>query len=591
MSRIHRFGHVEVRLNERALRVDGKAAPLGARAWDVLQALIERRDQIVTKNELLEIVWPGLVVEENNLQVQVSALRKLLGAHAIATIPGRGYQFSLSEDAPADNVAALPKSEIAPAEPIPAPSTGSPLSIAVLPFLNLSNDPENEYFADGLAEELLNVIARMRGLRVAARTSSFAFKGKNVDVRTIASQLNVATLLEGSVRKAGNRVRIAAQLISAGDGFQLWSETYDRTLDDIFAVQDDIAQAVVKALKVKLFATVDDVLIEAEVKAASRGRAGDVEAHRLRLQGRHLYQRRTRQDRDSAISYFERALAIDPTFAAAWADLARAIYWQTANGGAARSPRKFQAGFLAAKTAAERALALEPDLAEAHLAMSFIRASADYDMRGSEESIRTALALAPEDAEIVESAAKHMLVRCRFDEALTLARRAAELDPLNDGGIVIEARVNFYVGKLSEAEAGMRRARELNPSVGGRSLFLCFVLLAQGKSEEAAATAAEALGKLSQLMGLAIVRWTQGRREEADRALAELKNSYTDIADYSIAEIHAHRGEIDAAFEWLERGFNAGDSRLHWAKADTFLFALHDDPRWPRLMHKLGFED
>ena len=561
----------------------------------MLQALIEHRDRVVTKNELLEMVWPGLVVEENNLQLQVSTLRKLLGHHAVATIPGRGYQFTLAQDAaPKAPLAATgPASGTNPAgaQMVPSGRTNSPPSIAVLPFINRSPDEENEYFADGLAEELLNVIARIRGLHVAARTSSFSFKGESVDIPTIAAKLNVTTVLEGSVRKAGKRVRIAAQLINASDGFQLWSETYDRELDDIFAVQDDIAQAVVTELKAPLFAPEDAAKVDAEVKAATKGRSADIEAHRLRLQGRHLFQRRSRRDRDTAIAYFEQALAIDPLFAGAWADLAHAIYWQTANGNAALTPKNYQAGFSRAKAAAERALALEPDLPEAHLAMSFVLVTADRDMRGSEQAIRKALQLAPGDAEVLGAGAKHMLVRGHFDEALTLARRAAELDPLNDGSVVIEARTNFYLGRLAEAEAGLRKANELNPLVGGRSLFLCLVLLAQGRSDDAAATAAAEVGEISRLMGLAIVRWTQKRRKESDRLLGELKQKFAGIAAYPIAEVHAHRGEVDAAFEWLERGFASFDSRSHWAKVDTIFVPLHDDPRWPVLMHKLGFAD
>ena len=230
----------------RQLLVDDQPTPLGERAFDVLLALIERRERLVTKDELLELAWPGLVVEENNLQVQVSALRKILGNGAIATVARRGYRFTLQVAAEA------PPHPTQPLETPPVADVADKPSIAVLPFVNMSDDTANEYFADGLAEELLNVLSKIRGLRVASRTSAFSFKGAKVDIPTMAQKLNVATILEGSVRKAGNRVRISAQLIHVATDSHLWSATYDRQLEDIFAVQDDIAQSVVKELRAAL---------------------------------------------------------------------------------------------------------------------------------------------------------------------------------------------------------------------------------------------------------------------------------------------------------------------------------------------------
>ena len=243
--------------------------------------------------------------------------------------------------------------------PYPQAKAGDTPSIAVLPFVNLSRDEENEYFADGLAEELLNVIAKIRGLRVAARTSSFSFKGKDADIQTIAARLNVATILEGSVRRAGKRIRVTAQLINAADGYHLWSESYDRELDDIFAVQDDIAQAVVKELQTTLKLVVSASAVAAEVKAANKGRSENAEAHRLWLQAKHLFKRVNVGDRKTAIAYYREALAIDPGFAAAWGDLAHALYWRTASGGAELAIDGYMAGFAEAKAAAERALSLE----------------------------------------------------------------------------------------------------------------------------------------------------------------------------------------------------------------------------------------
>ena len=263
MTASYKFGRFELRPATRQLLVDDQPAPLGARAFDVLRALIEHRERLVTKEELLELAWPGLVVEENNLQVQVSALRKILGNGVIATVAGMGYRFM-----PQVGTGALSHAT-QPVDRPPVADLAHKPSIAVLPFVNMSDDTANEYFADGLAEELLNVLSKIRGLHVASRTSAFSFKGAKVDIPAMAQKLNVATILEGSVRKAGNRVRISAQLIHVATDSYLWSATYDRELEDIFAVQDDIARSVVTELRAALM----------EAKAGCgrdrRGRSGD----------------------------------------------------------------------------------------------------------------------------------------------------------------------------------------------------------------------------------------------------------------------------------------------------------------------------
>lgn len=254
---------------------------MGPRAFDLLVALVERAGQVVTKLELLDLVWPGLVVEENNLQVQISTLRKILGPNAITTLAGRGYRFTL----PIDSVD-LPQQSLPQAEVRTSTHEETP-SIAVLPFVNLSDDVANEYFADGLSEELINVLSKIRGLRVVSRTSAFSFKGAKVDIPTVARKLNVTAVLEGSVRKAGLHVRINAQLVQVASDSTLWSKNYDRELEDIFAVQDDIARSVVMELRATLMGESSDQIgsseLAAEVRAAVKGRSQSAEAYRLYL--------------------------------------------------------------------------------------------------------------------------------------------------------------------------------------------------------------------------------------------------------------------------------------------------------------------
>src|SRR3989441_1098124 len=379
LSSSYRFGSFELQPNERRLLAGGEPVVLGPRAFDLLIALVERPGQLVTKEELLDCVWPKLVVEENNLQVQVSALRKILGQEAIATIPGRGYRFTVT----------LTGSN-APLKTLLAPIDENVPSIAVLPFVNMSDDAANEYFADGIAEELINVLSKIRGLRVASHTSAFSFKGGKVDIPTVAQKLNVATILEGSVRKSGKRVRITVQLVQVATDSHLWSETYDRELEDIFAVQDDIAQSVVKELRSALLGEKGDssagAAVKAEVQAATKGRGENVEAYQLYLQGRFLVARRTQEDTARGGKYLRRAIELDREYALAWAALAYAQAVEARMGWTS-----YGDGHRQARESAERALALEPDLAEGHVALALIRNEYDWDWSGADVSMRRAL--------------------------------------------------------------------------------------------------------------------------------------------------------------------------------------------------------
>ena len=347
----------------------------------------------------------------------------------------------------------LASSRVAPTAIAP---TQRPPSIAVLPFVNRSRDEEDEYFSDGLADELLNVLAKIRGLRVAARSSAFTFKGKAATVAEVGRALHVATVLEGSVRKAGNRLRISVQLVKVADGYHLWSETYDRTLEDIFAVQDDIAQSVVKELRSMLMGEAADAKAATEVTvqmaAAIRGRATDPEVHRLYLHARYLIDRLTRDDTNKGISYLKHALERDPAFALAWAELAEAYAAEANNGWAPVAE-----GYRRAREAVAHALSLAPDLAEAQAELGWIQMSHDWDWRGAEASYRRALELAPGDATVLRRAAMLALNLGRVDEAIGLYRRAVEQDPLSAAVYANFGDALGAAGSLGEAEVGIGR--------------------------------------------------------------------------------------------------------------------------------------
>jgi TolB-like protein len=318
-------------------------------------------------------------------QLPAGAAMRSLGEHSLKDLARRETVYQLCHPG-------LPQA-FPPLKTLLAPVDETMPSIAVLPFVNMSRDEENEYFADGLSEELLNVLTNIRGLRVPSRTSAFYFKGKDVDIATIAQKLNVATILEGSVRKSGKRVRITAQLIQVATDSHLWSKTYDRELDDIFAVQDDIAHSVVNELRAALLGEKIDATAKAEAKAevqaAAKGRGENADAYRLYLQARFFEERSTEEDIAKAIDYYRQALEIDPAYALAWAGLARAHNYHSVYA------QKFDEVFRKGREAAERALQLESDLAEAHEALGMIHLWHDWDWEAADASFRRALQLAP----------------------------------------------------------------------------------------------------------------------------------------------------------------------------------------------------
>ena len=459
-------------------------------------------------------------------------------------------------------------------------------SIAVLPFVNRSPDEENEYFADGLSEELLNVLAKIRGLRVASRTSAFHFKGKDVDLPTVARKLNVATVLEGSVRKVGKRVRITAQLIQVATDSHLWSETYDRELEDIFAVQDDIAQAVVRELRVALMGekpgTSANAAVLADVEAARKGRGRNPEAQRLYLQGRFFVSRYTAAEVAKGIEYYKQALSLDPEYGLAWAGLSEAYASQGDRGQA--PPRE---AYDRARVAAERALQVEPDLAEGHAALGMTQMH-DWDWKTSIGSTLRALELAPGNADVVSAAADMESVLGRLEEAITLGRRAVALDPLSVIARKTLGRYCLYAERLDDAVAEFRTILDISPSGGLAHHLLGLAYLLKGTPEKALAEMEQEPDEVFRLLGFALTHHAAGRAAESDAALRQLIAKDSKTAACQIAHAYAFRGESDRAFEWLERAYDERDIGLAWAKTHPLLLNVHGDRRWRPFLEKMG---
>jgi eukaryotic-like serine/threonine-protein kinase len=460
---------------------------------------------------------------------------------------------------------------VAPNSQKPIPVKPDKVSIAVLPFADMSLEKNQEYFTDGLAEGLINELAKNPELRVVARTSAFSFKGKNEDLRTIARKLGVETVLEGSVRKEGKHIRITTQLIKAADGFHLWSHSYDREMNDIFAVQDDIATSVAEALNVTL------------LKSRPKGHEPKPEAYNAYLQGRYFLNRLNKKDFEKAKEYFQQAVQIDPNYAVAWVGLASA-YGDLANTG----HMPVNEGYATARKYVEKALQLDPDLPVALTRLAVIKMRYDWDWSGAEAALKRATALDPKSAVVLRSAATLEAILGRIDESIKLNDRAIQLDPIFITGYWNQA-INYYnAGRLMEAEAAYKKVLELNPQREIAHARLGLVYLAQSKKETALAEMHKEPDELWRLWGLAMVLHAAGNSNEADRALGVIVQKYQKEMAYQIAQIYAYRGKIDQGFEWLDRAYRQRDSGLSEMKGDPLLRNLHTDPRWQAFLKKMN---
>jgi TolB-like protein/predicted Zn-dependent protease len=460
-------------------------------------------------------------------------------------------------------------------------------SVAVLPFANLSEEPTNEYFSDGLSEELLNVLSKITGIRVAARTSAFSFKGTPATVAEIGSRLNVSSVLEGSIRFAGNRIRVNVQLEDATNGYQLWSETYDRTLDDIFAVQDDIAQAVVEEIREHFLGDKIDAeeakQIEEAVADAAKGRSDNPEAQRLVLLGRYFLDRTNREDGLKAINYFEQAVEIDPKFALGWAALSHGLCV-----GAGKTWFPLEDAYERARYAANEALASEPELAEAYALLGRIQAAYDMDLTTAAESYAKALSLAPTNSVVADGASILELKLGNVEKALSLSHSVLDQDPLSAAVWHNLGLISHSAGNLEDAAMAFRKAIELAPNRLVSGAMLSTVLLDQGLEAEAQSQAASEPDEFWRTWALAIVNSRINGSERADRLFEELEQAYIAGDAFQLAEVCAVRGEFDKAFDWLNRALEERDPGITHARVSTHLRTLHADPRWEELTKKLG---
>jgi TolB-like protein/DNA-binding winged helix-turn-helix (wHTH) protein/Flp pilus assembly protein TadD len=610
---------------------DGDRVPLTPKGFDVLAYLVEHVGRVVSQDEILEALWPETYVNPEVLRKNIQEIRKALGDRSdnpefVETLPKRGYRFvapviDKSGVEPPELATSLPIEEQASEETVEAKATPFELksssdkrmlwklavvmllalvavaaigayfrparsaanasslntaSIAVLPFADMSPAKDQEYFSDGLSEQLINDLAKVSGLKVVGRSSAFQFRGKNEDLRDVGRKLGVANVLEGSVRREGNHVRISAELTKVEDGFQLWSQNYDREIKDIFAVQDEIAQAATEALRLKLLGGNGQPV-------ASTLRSANPEAYQAYLQAEYFNGRgRSKEDLGKSLVYTDTAIKLDEKYAPAWA-LRASVQNLMAEVGLT-DPTE---GFRKARADAERAIALDPTLASAYLALAKTQISCDWDWGAADTSVTKAAALEPGSVEVFRLRSDLSMVLGNLDQAIWLYQQAVALDPLRANSHLALGELMYKAGRYDEAQAALQQALYLNPQAAYVQVVLGQILIAQGKPQQALTEIEREPSQWAQLTGQALTYHALGRKQDSNAALAALIGKYDTLSAYQIAQVYAYRGESDKSFEWLERAYKQRDTGLPEIKTDPLLRNLLHDQRYTELLKRM----
>src|SRR5271168_4440930 len=633
-----RFGAFELDLSTGELRSTEASDPnnkvlLREQVFQVLRMLLEREGKIVTREEIKGRLWANdaVVDFDHSINATIKTLRRALGDSAdnpryIETLARRGYRLmpaiehrnsapgtafgkdgeQRAQSAPeiSENTATVQETVQRQMKPhwwkpavvlasvvilvgagyiswrhfrVSGPPSSNKIMLAVLPFENLTGDPNKEYLADGLTEETISQLGRLNPeqLGLIARTSVMGYKHKDERLDQIGRDLSVQYVLENSLRESGDHLRLTAQLIQVKDQTHLWSQDYDYPAEDILNVEDEVAKAVVQQIRLRLTPQ-----RKAEL---AQSHPVNPEAFDAYLQGYYHFERDTDKDTEVAAKYFERATQLDPSYALAWVGLSRARKWQAVTG---LIPK--EEGYRAAREANERALALNPNLAEAHAQMGRIKEQIDFDWAGADASYRRAVELEPGNPDFAGYAAISAERLGRFDDDLQLQRRAVDLDPLDAHSWAGLGEIEYCRGKLDEAEADIKKAQELRPDEFGSAVFLSEIYVMQGRPQSALAEIELVHYDAYRAFLYAIVYHALGREKESDAALQKLITKYEAIDPYLIADVYGFRNRRDEAFEWLDRSYAKHDDNLINIKIDPLLKSLHNDPRFTALLKKLN---
>jgi TolB-like protein/DNA-binding winged helix-turn-helix (wHTH) protein/Flp pilus assembly protein TadD len=628
-----RFGTFELNVRTGELVSIGPApakagsakALLREQPFQILRILLERQGKIVTRQEIRQILWPDDTVVEfdRSINVAMAILRKALADDAdhpkyIETLARRGYRLIAPVEWQESSTAAqdflepqadtLPRIEgqISEREPrapkhwrkaaVMAASAvilvvvgymswrhsrdvtqprSEKVMLAVLPFENLTGDPNKEYLADGLTEETISQLGRLNPnqLGVIARTSVMGYKHKDERLDQIGRDLSVQYVLENSLRQSGDHLRITSQLLQVKDQSHLWSHDYDYRAQDILTVQDDVAKAVAREIQLRL-------TVQQEAESA-RLQPVNPEAFDAYLHGHYFFERNTDKDTNMAAKYYERATQLDPSYALAWVGLSRARNWQ-ANQGLI----PMEEGRRLSREAIERALTLNPNLAAAHSQMGRIRKFVDFDWAGADASVRRALALEPGNPEYLDQAAYSAAMFSRSDEALALARRAVESDPLNPGCWSTLGEIKYFESQFAGAEADVKKSLELSPDVFPGPNLLSKIYVMERRPQDALAEIERVRTDATRAWLYAVTYAAQGQEKESDAALKELIAKYSTRAAYSVAAVYALRNQRDEAFQWLDRAYAQREGNLAFTNLDPMLKNLRSDPRYPAFLKK-----
>jgi TolB-like protein/DNA-binding winged helix-turn-helix (wHTH) protein len=632
-----RIADLEVDIGKAEVTRGNEKIALPKLSFDLLCALINSAPAIVTNDDLLQQVWPGLLVSPESVAQRVKLLRSAIGDDSqqpryILGVRGRGYRLIPVPERLAESQ--LPTSDAAilstntPEATMPGgPTSQTPIpkrsnrrlkqvvvaaavviglgavvalalhfwspnrsgaetqalmgihdkSIAVLPFVDMSEKRDQEYFADGMAEEIIDLLVKIPGLKVIGRTSSFQFKGQSQDLRTIGEKLGVAYLLEGSVRKSGDRLRVTAQLIASRDGTHLWSETYDLDLSNVLKMQDEIAIKVASALQTEVFIREHFV---------SRSALRNAEAYTLFLQGVHADMFQGQQGWEQGVSDFQRALDLDPAFTEAAVRLAGLFQY---GGQLGYVPR--DVAFEKTQYFAELALKLNPNFAVAHALLGSIYDDYSWDWPAAEKEIKLAERIAPSFPVVLLVSQTHSLILGNWDDALPLVNALQAVDPLNPDGYYYLGFVQLRRGRPAEAEAAIRRTLELSPRYASGQYALGLVLLARRQPEAALAEMRKEPFDPVRLIGSAIAYFALGDKANSDAALAQLLKSYAASIPAGVAAVYAFRGESDEAFKWLDRAYEQKDAVLYRLKFSPEFDAVHGDPRYKAFLKKMNLPE
>jgi TolB-like protein/DNA-binding winged helix-turn-helix (wHTH) protein len=627
--RILCFGSFEVDLGSRELRRQGLKINLQDQPFRLLALLLERAGEVVTREELQDKLWPAdtFVDFDHSLNTAVRKLREALGDSAetpryVETLARRGYRFvapvaepgptaPLAHSADADVASPSPpkKGRLPPSaggvvviaavlfsaalvahwvggRPRPRTPPGRRLTLAVLPFDNLSGDPDQEYLSDGLTEEMITQLGRLEPdrLRVTARSSTWKYKHADRDIDRLRQELGADYVLEGSLRRAGERVRVTAQLIQAVDQTHVWAETYERDLGDVLVLESEVARAVARAIALTLTP-------DAQARLAS-ARSVRAESYQDYLRGRYFWNRRTEAALKQAIGYFQRAIAADPDYARAYSGLADCYSALGASSiVGALPPRQ---AMPEAKAAALKALQIDGTLAEAHNSLAMVHLLYDWDLAASEREFRRALELDPDYTTAHHWYSHTLIVVGRTDESLAESKRALELEPLN---LAIGGHLGWhylYARQYDQAIEQFRKTLELDPAFPQTQRYAAWAYLQKGMHQEAIASLRAALGQLGrnpEVEGeLGHALGVAGRRAEALAVFEGLRpvSSTRYVSPYSVALVHVGLGDRDQALAWLEKAYVERSDYMAYLSREPMLDGLRSDPRFAALVRRVG---